>query len=47
MEVILLENILKLGNIGDKVKVKKRLRKKFSFKKGKALRFLTKKILIS
>ena len=32
MEVILLENILNLGNIGDKVKSKKWLRKKLSSK---------------
>ena len=30
MEIILLENILNLGNIGDKVKVKKWLWKKLS-----------------
>ena len=39
MELILLENILKLGNIGDKVKVKKWIWKKLSFKKGKSFRF--------
>ena len=38
MEVILLENILNLGNIGDKVTVKW-LRKKLSLKLSKALRF--------
>ena len=39
MEIILLENIMNLGNIGDKVVVKSWLRKKLSFKNGKALRF--------
>ena len=39
MEVILLENILKLGNIGDKVKVKNGYGRNFLLKKGKALRF--------
>ena len=32
MELILLENIINLGNIGDKVKVKPWIWKKFSFK---------------
>ena len=39
MEVILLENILKLGNIGDKVKVKNGYGRNFLLKTGKALRF--------
>ena len=39
MEVILLENILNLGNIGDKVVVKNGYGRNFLLKKGKALRF--------
>ena len=39
MEVILLENIIKLGNIGDKVKVKPGYGRNFLLKNGKALRF--------
>ena len=39
MEIILLENILNLGNIGDKVKVKSGYGRNFLLKKGKALRF--------
>ena len=39
MEIILLENILNLGNIGDKVKVKNGFGRNFLLKKGKALRF--------
>ena len=39
MEIILLENILNLGNIGDKVKVKNGYGRNFLLKKGKALRF--------
>ena len=39
MEVILLENILNLGNIGDKVKVKNGYGRNYLLKKGKALRF--------
>ena len=39
MEVILLENILNLGNIGDKVIVKNGYGRNFLLKKGKALRF--------
>ena len=39
MELILLENILNLGNIGDKVKVKSGYGRNFLLKKGKALRF--------
>ena len=38
MEVILLENIIKLGNIGDKVKVKPGYGRNFLLKTGKALR---------
>tara|TARA_A100001234_G_scaffold202091_1_gene195303 strand:+ start:604 stop:1056 length:453 start_codon:yes stop_codon:yes gene_type:complete len=39
MEIILLENIINLGNIGDKVKVKDGYGRNFLLKKGKALRF--------
>ena len=39
MEVILLENILNLGNIGDKVKVKNGYGRNFLLTQGKALRF--------
>ena len=39
MEVILLENILNLGNIGDKVNVKSGYGRNFLLKQGKALRF--------
>ena len=39
MELILLENILNLGNIGDKVVVKNGYGRNFLLKKGKALRF--------
>jgi len=39
MEIILLENILNLGNIGDKVTVKNGFGRNFLLKKGKALRF--------
>ena len=39
MEIILLENILNLGNIGDKVVVKNGYGRNFPFKQGKALRF--------
>ena len=39
MELILLENILNLGNIGDKVKVKNGYGRNFLLKRGKALRF--------
>jgi|TARA_B110000259_G_C13896588_1_gene355119 large subunit ribosomal protein L9 len=39
MEIILLENILNLGNIGDKVKVKNGYGRNFLLKKGKAVRF--------
>ena len=39
MELILLENIFNLGNIGDKVKVKNGYGRNFLLKKGKALRF--------
>jgi len=39
MEIILLENILNLGNIGDKVKVKNGYGRNYLLKQGKALRF--------
>tara|TARA_B110000211_G_C13978967_1_gene508471 strand:- start:336 stop:791 length:456 start_codon:yes stop_codon:yes gene_type:complete len=39
MELILLENILNLGNIGDKVEVKNGYGRNFLLKEGKALRF--------
>ena len=39
MEVILLENIINLGNIGDKVTVKNGFGRNFLLKQGKALRF--------
>ena len=39
MELILLENILNLGNIGDKVRVKNGYGRNFLLKKGKALRY--------
>ena len=39
MEVILLENIMNLGNIGDKVSVKNGYGRNFLLKTGKALRF--------
>ena len=39
MELILLENILNLGSIGDKVKVKNGYGRNFLLKKGKALRY--------
>ena len=39
MEIILLENILNLGNIGDKVKVRNGYGRNFLLKKGKAVRF--------
>ena len=39
MEIILLENILNLGNIGDVVKVKNGYGRNFLLKQGKALRF--------
>ena len=38
MELILLENIINLGNIGDKVEVKNGYGRNFLLKKGKALR---------
>ena len=44
MEVILLENILNLGSIGDTVKVKNGYGRNYLVKQGKALRF-NKKIL--
>ena len=39
MEIILLENILKLGNIGDKVTVKNGYGRNYLLKQNKALRF--------
>ncbi len=39
MELILLENVINLGNIGDKVRVKPGYGRNFLLKKGKALRF--------
>ncbi len=39
MELILLENIINLGNIGDKVNVKPGYGRNFLLKTGKALRF--------
>ena len=39
MEIILLENILNLGNIGDKVTVKNGYGRNFLLKRGKAQRF--------
>ena len=39
MEIILLENILNLGNIGDKVSVKNGYGRNYLLKQGKALRF--------
>ena len=39
MEIILLENIINLGNIGDKVKVRDGYGRNFLLKQGKALRF--------
>ena len=45
MELILLENILNLGNIGDKVKVKNGYGRNFLLKEGK-LRFNKEKFRI-
>ena len=39
MEIILLENIINLGNIGDKVNVKDGYGRNYLLKQGKALRF--------
>ena len=39
MEIILLENVLNLGSIGDKVTVKNGYWRNFLIKQGKALRF--------
>ena len=39
MELILLENIIKLGNIGDKVEVKPGYGRNYLLKTGKALRY--------
>ena len=44
MEIILLENIMNLGSIGDKVTVKSRLRQKLSLKKLEKHLDLIKKI---
>ena len=46
MEVILLENILNLGNIGDKVKVKNGFGRNYLLKQGKALRFNKENLLL-
>ena len=43
MELILLENILNLGKIGDKVKVKNGYGRNFLLKQNKALRFKNEK----
>ena len=39
MEIILLENLINLGKIGDKVTVKNGYGRNFLLKQGKALRF--------
>ena len=39
MDIILLENIINLGNIGDKVKVRNGYGRNYLLKQGKALRF--------
>ena len=39
MDIILLENLINLGNIGDKVTVKNGYGRNFLLKYGKALRF--------
>ena len=39
MEIILLENVINLGNIGDKVTVKNGYGRNFLLKFGKAIRF--------
>ena len=39
MEIILLENIINLGNIGDKVEVKAGYGRNYLLREGKALRF--------
>ena len=39
MEIILLENILNLGNIGDKVRVKNGYGRNYLLRQGKALRY--------
>ena len=39
MEIILLENIINLGKIGDKVQVKNGYGRNYLLKKGKALRY--------
>ena len=42
MEIILLENIINLGNIGDKVVVKNGYGRNFFLKQGKALDLIKK-----
>ena len=42
MEVILLENIINLGNIGDKVSVKNGFGRNYLLKQGKALNLIKK-----
>ena len=44
MEIILLENIINLGNIGDKVIVKSGYGRNYLLKKNKALRFSEKNL---
>ena len=44
MEIILLENIINLGNIGDKVIVKPGYGRNYLLKNGKALRFSEKNL---
>ena len=39
MEIILLENVINLGKIGDKVQVKKGYGRNYLLKNGKALRY--------
>ena len=52
MDIILLENIINLGRIGDKVSVKNGYGRNYLLKQGKALRFnkenqVIKKLLLS
>ena len=47
MEIILLENIINLGNIGDKVSVKNGYGRNYLLKQGKALRFNKENLRIS
>ena len=44
MQIILLENILNLGNIGDKVTVKNGYGRNFLLKQGKALNLIIKRM---